>query len=671
MGMNTITVVAKKDCLERLAKVAPMKALSELIWNGLDAGSDRVEVELKQNSMSGLEQIKVTDYGTGIDHGHVSDLFGNLGESWKKSKRRHKGRALHGKNGEGRFKAFALGTRVEWNTTFQNAAGSFSYQIIGRSESPEKPMFSDPAPANGDASGTQVLVTGIENTLGALLSESAPEELAKYFAPYLSKCPTVDIVYNGERLDPAVLQDQSKNIHLKGLDLGNGKTVDLEITVIEWKSPTKRILHLCDADGVSLHETEAGSQIRAPGFEFTAYIKSDHLRDLDQQGLLVVDDMFHEVDAILKAARKSISGYFRKRLAELHIPAVQRWKSERVYPYEEKDHLSPVEEAERQVFDIIAVSVESYLPDFDEKDQKSKQFVFRLLSQALQQNPESLQKILTEVLNLKPKDQEDLADLLSNTSFPAIITSAKTVANRLDFLVGLGNLIFDKETKKKLLERDQLHKILETEAWIFDEDFTLSGSEERLEEVLQKHVGILGEREDGETSVVVGEDRTGRIDLMLSRVIKPRNGEMDYLVVELKRPSKKIDSGVITQIKEYAMAVAADERFAGVPARWKFVAVSNELNDFAKQDSNQSGKPRGLVWVSSNGAITVWVREWAEVINTAKSRLDFINDKLAYEANRESAREYLAKAHSKFIPEPGNAELDNTNEKCEGKEDAE
>lgn len=191
-----------------------------------------------------------------------------------------------------------------------------------------------------------------------------------------------------------------------------------------------------------------------------------------------------------------------------------------------------------------------------------------------------------------------------------------------------------------------------------------------MEEVLEKHVGILGEREDGETAVVVGDDRTGRIDLRLSRVIKPRNGEMDYLVVELKRPSKRIDAGVITQIKEYAMAVAGDERFGGIPARWKFVAVSNELNDFAKQDSDQSGKPRGLVWASSNGAITVWIREWAEVINTARSRLDFVNESLEYEANRESARAYLTKAHAKFIPESGSAEPDNADEECEGKEDA-
>jgi hypothetical protein len=48
--------------------------------------------------------------------------------------------------------------------------------------------------------------------------------------------------------------------------------------------------------------------------------------------------------------------------------------------------------------------------------------------------------------------------------------------------------------------------------------------------------------------------------------------------------------------------------------------------------------------------VTVWVREWAEVINTARARLQFINQSLDYEANRDSSKAYLLKAHGRFIP---------------------
>ena len=69
--------------------------------------------------------------GTGIPHPHVEKLFGSLGDSWKKTKRRVNGRALHGCGGKGRFKAFALGTLVEWITTYGENGKSYTYKITG------------------------------------------------------------------------------------------------------------------------------------------------------------------------------------------------------------------------------------------------------------------------------------------------------------------------------------------------------------------------------------------------------------------------------------------------------------------------------------------------------------------------------------------------------------
>ena len=200
------------------------------------------------------------------------------------------------------------------------------------------------------------------------------------------------------------------------------------------------------------------------------------------------------------------------------------------------------------------------------------------------------------------------------------------------------------------MERDQLHKILENEAWLFHEEFGLAGSEERLEEVLQIHLDKLGKREDDPEPVKLSDGKTGRVDMMLHKAIQPRPGEYDYLIVELKRPTKKIDDEVLTQVKKYARAVATDERFRDIPARWTFMAISNELDDFAKGEANQRGRPRGQVSDDADLNITVWVKTWAEVINNARARLAFVNKQLAYQANNDSAKAYLKKTHAKFIP---------------------
>ncbi len=659
--MKKLPVAAKKDFIKSISSAKPIDALAELIWNGFDAGSNRVQVFLDMNELNAIEHIRVRDFGYGIDPAKVEDFFGNLGESWKKLKARDNGRALHGKNGKGRFKAFALGERVDWNTTHQNIQGQIaSYTISGNVNAIDSFEASEPVFIPDAILGTEVLISNIETDFRSLKSDSSETALAKLFAPYLTEYPNVSLELNGQKIDPGAAQVHRADYHLGDVELSPGHRVPVSITIIEWNIKTEREMHLCDADGVSLHVLPAG-KVRAPGFNFTAYVKSDHFRELDKNNNLILEELDGDIKKILAVAKGKIKQHFRLRVLEDQGKVIERWKEEDIYPYEDKLTLDPVELAERQVFDILAVNVQSYLPSFENIDQKAKKFTFRLLSQAVKDNPDSVQVILSEVLGLKKQQQDELAELLTRTSLSSIISSAKVVSDRLNFLIGLENLLFDKETKNKLLERDQLHKILEREAWLFKEDFSLAGSEETLEEVLKKHIEKLGKRADEVDDVESLDTDSLRIDLMLQKAIQPRPGEFDYLVVELKRPSKKIDSDVLTQIKKYAMAVSGDERFRGVKIRWTFIAISNDLDEFAEREANQKNRPAGLVWDDEN--ITVWAKSWAEVINDARTKLSFFNTQLAYAADRDSAKEYLQKTHLHFIPD--SYQLEETEEDLE------
>lgn len=651
--MAKVKVVAKRDFIESItAASGPLPALAELIWNGLDAGSDRVTIHLRKDSMEGIESITVRDYGTGIDHVNIESLFGNLGDSWKKQQGKLNGRALHGKNGRGRFKAFSLGFHAEWTTVYARGDRLYTFRILGDANSLDDFDVSEPIEcAAGTTTGTTVTITDLPRNFRSLQCDTAPHEMAKIFAAYLTEYPTVHIEYDGKDVDPEEAQSGRAEYPLANIVIPDGTTVDSVVVIVEWRVPTDRTIHLCDEHGVSLHELPVGQKIRAPGFNFTAYIKSPYFKELDKSGLLTLSDLHDGVSKIVESATSSIKSHFRRRLAEQQSAIVEGWKKSKIYPYEEKEHLGPVELAERQVFDIMAVNVQSYLPSFDKSDVKAKKFTFSLLAQALRQNPDSVRRIIGEVLGLRKETQDELADLLKKTSLSSIISSAKVVANRLDFLNGLETLVFDKDCKRKLLERDQLHKILEKEAWIFHEEFALAASEERLEEVLRKHLSKLGVREDDPAIVDLGDGTTGRVDLMLHRAVQPRTGEYDYLIVELKRPSQKINSDVLTQIEKYAIAVANDERFQGIKVNWTFVAISNDLDDFAKRRARQRGKPPGMVFDDADLNISVWARSWADVINEARSKLAFVNASLSYEANNESAKNYLKLAHSRFIPD--------------------
>ncbi|GAA0688226.1 ATP-binding protein [Dyella marensis] len=651
-----IKIEAKQDFLKSLASnVSPITAVSELIWNGFDAGAQHVKVILEPNDLNGLYAIRVSDDGEGIDRSKVDALFGGLGDSWKAKSHRFKGRTLHGKNGRGRFRAFALGECVEWRTTYLDGNTPKTYTITGRASQLTGFRASPPLDAETTILGTEVVIENLDSHFPSLTKDSAHLEITKQFAAYLTECPGLVLYYNGVKIDPASVQSYKEDFHLGDIGLRSGKRVPVSITIIEWAVQTDRVFELCDKAGVSLHEVVVGPQIKAPGYHFTVYVKSDHFRDLDKENLLGLPDLNQDVSDILSVVKAKVKEHFRLRTLQHRSETIQRWKDEKIYPYEDKIEVNASEQIERQVFDILAVNVEDHLPSFDEAPSKSKRFTFRLLAQAIRENPDSVRTIMDEVLNLKKDEQDDLATLLQKTTLSKIITSARIVADRLNFVEALSDLLFNKESKKQLLERDQLHKALEVESWIFKEDFNLAGSEKTLEDALAIHIAKLGKREDDESDltdpVLREDDKGGRIDLMLARSMQPTQGSHEYLVVELKRPKQKINSEVLGQIKSYAFAVAKDSRFDQKRTKWTFMVVSNEMDEFARLESRQKDRPEGVVFQSDDSSITVWAKTWSEILNDARARLNFFSQQLDYQADSDSELDYLKRAHSKYIPE--------------------
>lgn len=648
--MPDIAVNVQKDHIEALvATKRPMGALVELVWNALDADANQVSIDLETNGLGALDTIRVTDDGTGIPVDDCEQFFGSLGGSWKSTKGKSpSGRSLHGKGGKGRFRAFGLGSRVAWETRARENGGTVRYEITGHANSLNKFSRTNPTKESAKDTGTTVTITNFSKNFPSLTDADAPGELAKYLAAYLNEYPGIAVRYNGKLIDPATAQRRVETFNLGKQAISTGKSISVQLTVIEWVQPVDRELHLCDAKGVSLHHVPPG--IAAPGYNFTAYLKSDYFRELDKTGQLALDELNPDCVSLVGLAKPKLKEYFRKRAAEDAAGLVREWKNTKVYPYEGEPE-DVIEQVEREVFDVVAVNIHSYLNDFDEASTVSQRFTFNLVKQALKENPESLQRIFADVLKLPKEQQDDLASLLEKTSLAAIISASKTVANRLDFIKGLEALVFDPESKMKLLERDQLHKILAQETWIFGETFNLTSNEETLEEVLVKHRGKLGKRSDDDSPVKLEDGSGGRIDLMLARAVpSAKADEPEYLVIELKRPSKKIDSEVLSQVESYALAVAQDERFAHTKTRWVFWAVSNEMTKDAERKSNQKNRERGLVYEDAEQQIVVFSKTWGQIIIDAKARLQFFKEKLKYEADHASARQYLEKTHEKYLP---------------------
>ena len=367
-----IYVQARADHVASLASATPLSALEELVWNALDADAREVRIELVQNPLGGVDAIRVTDDGSGIDVLKADETFGSLGGSWKRvdgttTESFH--RRLHGRHGCGRFKAFALGTHVEWRTTMKSGDRFFSYTLAGDISEPG--VFHVEQAEPGPATGTEVYVTGVRATADTLtVPGPAVQALAAKFALYLKAYPGVRIWFCGIPVSPVIVQKAATDYTVK---LENGAEAKLE--VIEWrkKFSGKGRIVFCGQDGFTLHERPSGVRSGQP-FSYTAYLVDARFGTLAEENALVMDELHPEVRAWLDAVRKILKAHFRQRAGEAAAERLAKWIAEKSYPFA-ADDTSP----ERKAFDAGVTDLRANLEGFDALPVAERTYLFKLL----------------------------------------------------------------------------------------------------------------------------------------------------------------------------------------------------------------------------------------------------------------------------------------------------
>lgn len=643
MKEYSYTVEVQPDFLERQSKAKPVQAVAELIWNSLDADASRVDVRLEYDEL-GMTKIIVRDNGDGIPYQDAPQLFTRLGGSWKKpgGHTKSKNRMLHGYEGRGRFKVFALGRVADWRVTYRTDAGELrSYDITMLEDNIREVRITDEELVDTGDTGVEISVSELHREYRSLDPDNAMQEFAEIFALYLKDYRDVSILHEGSKLDPSAAVAATQTTQLTDID-DDGSLYPVELEIIEWRNVTTRGLYLCTEQGFPL--SKVTTRFHIGEFHFSAHLKSSFITKLHGEAQLDLAEMNTLLNGCIEEAQQTIKAYFRERAAKRARTVVEDWKSENVYPYE-GEAKSPLENAERKVFDILAVTASDYMPDFESAPPKKKAFDLRMLRTAIEKSPDELQIIMKEVLGLPKRKQEELAGLLREASLSSIISAAKIVSDRLKFLAGLEQILFDSDMKARLKERSQLHKIVEDNTWLFGEEYNLSVSDKGLTAVLEKHRKLLDDDVVINKPVKHISQERGIVDLMLSRILRRHRGdELEHLVVELKRPKVKIGHEEVTQVEKYAISVANDERFRTVDGvRWTFWAISDDVDHYAAYRMGE----RGVISTKNN--ITVGIKTWGQVIEENKARLQFFQEKLEHQVDDDVALKHLQDKYQEFL----------------------
>ncbi|MGJ5044627.1 ATP-binding protein [Bradyrhizobium sp. HKCCYLRH1062] len=413
--MVLLTLKAKHDHLQKVASTHDhVKAISEFVWNALDADAKRTSVEFERNALGGLESIIIRDNGTGISRERAEHDFESLGESWKRANARTPvlSRAIHGKEGQGRLRFFSLAQRAHWDSTYEQNKTLFKLTIDIDADRLEISNVSDPIPIDATSStGTIVQLAPLKDTFDWLTGDEARAEFDSIFAPYILQYPDVEIIYDSKSVDPKRAIERSHEFPNQAIVCPGRIVKDLTLRVIEWKShaPARKI-YFGGESGVVLGSLPAN--VTAPEFVFSAYAYNPFFNEIANANLLEFDGLTDpDFARVLDHIRDKLTDYFRFRQAEKSGELIKELMSAGVYPYEGEPK-DEVERRERQVFDITTHAVASYSREFKKADNPTRKITLGLLREAVRNNPESVSRILKAVFNLPKVRQDEFSQLL-------------------------------------------------------------------------------------------------------------------------------------------------------------------------------------------------------------------------------------------------------------------
>lgn len=644
-----IDLGVEKDHIESLTRANGITAISELIWNSLDADSSIINIDYRKNMLDGIDTLSITDNGLGIEYTKAQEVFGRLGGSEKKNKSTSpSGRQYHGKEGKGRYKALALGDLVTFTSTFRNLDASKEFSITIDRNNLTHSEFSDlkTLPKNDERTGFKVFIQNVNQEIATQAVDiSSRRDLEQKFASYWISYSNFSIFFNGNKLEfDSLIKDSTET---EFLIEKNTLSYRFTIKVIEWNFDIKKKTYLCNSKGVPFKELNLGIRSTLP---ISIFIQSVYIEELHRDNLLDLEEFDEFLQIAISDAKKYAREYIRKRMHAYSGEFIENLKSKGLYPYIDKpDNI--IEESKRQVFDIVALQVHEFLPEFESQDDKSKKFTLSLIKEALEKDSSSLQRILTEVIELPFEKREELVEILEATSLSSIIDTMTEIKNRLKFIYGLEELIYNKDENKHILERKHLHKILVNETWLFGDEYTYGVDDVSLKNVLKEYLKFLG-RNDFEEVVESESNSDLQIipDVCLWRQF-PQGipGHKTNLIIELKKP--KLDAGVeeLMQIKLYASRICQDKRFPKEKTKWKFLLITKDIKADIEPELEQTDRKYGHVIATE--LYDVYVLTWGHILNEAKTRYEFIKEKLNLNLlDNEQNLKYLKTKYSEYLP---------------------
>lgn len=630
------------------------EAICEYIWNGFEAQATEINVSFTLNDLGGIASISVSDNGTGIDYNDIFDTFGAFLAS-QKNNLSLKIKSKQNK-GKGRFSFTAFSTQAKWNTVFDDNGTLKQYDITLDDATKESIDCSDCVDSNAHQTGTTVTFYNVFQLLEEnLLSESFERHLLSEFSwyLYLNRNKGVRLVVNNEEID----FNKYINTTLSETITRSIDDYKFEISIIVWNEKIKekyRCYFFDSKESIKGIDTTTYNR-NTLNFSHSVFVSSeffntwDYVPLFDVSDQITFDDGEESVRMIVRKLRKEIQSLIESKIAFYMSSKADSEIQKMIEDRKTFPKFSEDEYGELRRRDMIRVTKEIYCLEprifYKLKDVQEKSLLAFLNLLLSSEERENILTVIEQIVELDSIQRQKFAEILKKTSLENIIDTISFVENRYRVIELLKHIIYD--LHKYANERDNIQKIIESNYWIFGEQYHLASADQNMYRALEQYNYILYGAKAPTDTLSEEMEAQRRMDIFMcsSRALETSYGSYveENIVVELKAPQITLNKTVLRQVEDYMDFIRKNPQFNSVLRNWKFIAVCKTVDDDVRHmytAFKDKGKP-GLVFQSD--MYEVYALTWDDVFKSFELRHKFILDKLNY--NREALVNELSKQY--------------------------
>lgn len=620
-------------------------AFCELMNNSIQASSKNIYITIDQSkedelSTTLVKNIVIKDDGNGVSESDFTHKILHIGTD-----------AKTGGKGIGRFAAIQIGASAKIETVaydekikkFTKTNLTITEEFFKKNSDISKiPINTEDIVLNGKQSTYyQVSISNLYDSYRTDIDrkKKLDESLLvgkiedAIFTRYPVKIFNKDVKFyvNSKYLDPKDFvigkPDKIKRIYIDKQGLEN----NMHFSYFNVRSNSQNIK-------IFLTVKNAGINTIAASFEYDAhwlspkigswfvyidadFFTTDMLRNFD----------FGELDENGKHTRSFIKDQLNKFFKEKNKAFddfTTRLHSDDYYPYKQE---LPSSNSQVIVFDKVAYLVEEKYHILNEKS-NLREIIYSLIDKSIANG--SFKNILSSILKLDKKFIERFNDLLSRAELEDVIEFSEKVSKKEQDLEFLEKIVYG-DISNSILERKQLHKVLEKMLWVFGEQYNDSTkllSDKNLENNLSKlrdEILTFSPSKDKENIIDLPEKKLKSItDLFLysEKIVDEENREV--LIVELKAPKVKISKKELQQAKDYAFAIEQRAEYSN-NLTYKVILVSSDFTMQTKSElkgTSKNKKHNPYFYYENEGKnIEIWVMKWSDLIENTKRKLRYLS----------------------------------------------